>query len=226
MSYRQLFLSFILLIFMLVGCIPATEQVLVPNIEGLTLKEAQQKLLLVDLSMEVKEKVYSGDIGESKILSQYPKGQILARKGSVVYVVVGVGRQRVEVPYLVGKDYLEAVNLLKAQGLILRELIWREDEKKPYGVVLEHSPPAGVIAFSGDGVTLILSKGRWVEVPNLVGLKMEEAERVLTETGLLLGIITPDTYYKDKDVIIIQQFPSPGSRVLEKSMVHFKVKKE
>ncbi len=216
----------LLSLLLLLGCISETEQVLVPNIEGLTLKEAQQKLTLIELSMEVKEKVYTGDIVDSKVLSQYPKGHLLARKGSVVYVVVGVGRQRIEIPSLIGYTYLEAVIILKSQGLILRELLWREDEKKAYGVVIEQSPPAGALAFSGDGVTVTLSHGKWVIVPNLIGLKVGEAEKVLVESGLILGIVTPEEYYKDKEVIITEQFPTVGNRVPEKSMVHFKVRKE
>jgi len=223
---KSIFIFLLLFISLLLGCLPTSEQVLVPNIEGLTLKEAQQKLALAGLSMEVREKVYTGDIAESKVLSQNPKGRLLARKGSVVYVVVGVGRQRVEVPNLTGLTYVEAVGLLKAQGLILRELLWREDEKEPYGIVIEQSPPAGTLTFSGDGVTVTLSRGKWVTVPHLVGLRIGEAEKVLADAGLILGIITPASLYKDKEVNIIEQFPPAGYRVLEKAMVHLKVRKE
>lgn len=211
--------------FFLTGCQSFTEQVMVPDIEGLTLKEAQQRLSLVNLSMEIKESIDLGDASESKVLTQNPRGKLLARKGSVVYVVVGVGVTETEVPNLLGLPFRNAEKSLREAGLVVRDLFFEENDKASSGIILKQSPLPKTIAYRGEGITLTVSLGKWVEVPLLIGMTVEEAEKILKIYDLKLGIITPDKLHKDKTSLIIEQFPQEGQRIPSKSMVHLKVQK-
>lgn len=211
--------------FFLTGCLPSTEQVMVPEVEGLSLIEAQQRLSLMNLSMEIKESIDLGDTSESKVLSQNPRGKLLARKGSVVYVVVGVGITEVEVPNLLGLPYKNAEKSLRDAGLVVRDLFFEENDKTNSGIILKQSPLPKTVAYRGEGITLTISLGKWVEVPLLIGMTVEEAEKNLKIYDLQLGIITPDELHKDKTSLITEQFPQEGQRIPTKSMVHFKVKR-
>jgi len=207
------------------GCITSTEQVMVPEIEGLSLSEARQKLSLINLSMEIKESIDLGGTSESRILSQNPRGKLLAKKGSVVYVIVGLGTLEVSIPNLLGLPYIEAEKTLRNSGLVVRDLLFEENDKTTSGIILKQSPLPKTVAYRGEGITLTISLGKWVEVPLLTGMTVVEAEKILKIYGLKLGIITPDELHKDKTTLIIEQFPLEGQKIPAKSMVHFKVKK-
>ncbi len=207
------------------GCITSTEQVMVPEIEGLSLSEARQRLSLVGLSMEIKESIDLGDTSESRILNQNPRSKLLARKGSVVYVVVGLGTSEVQIPNLLGLPYIEAEKTLRKSGLVVKDLFFEENEKTPSGIILGQSPLPKTVAYRGEGITLTISLGKWVEVPLLTGITVEEAEKILKIYDLQLGIITPDELNKDKTALITEQFPKEGQKIPTKSMVHLKVKR-
>ncbi len=81
------------------------------------------------------------------------------------------------------------------------------------------------MAYRGDGITLTISLGKWVEVPLLIGMTVMEAEKILQIYDLKLGIVTPDALHKDKAALIVEQFPPEGQKIPAKSMVHFKVKR-
>ncbi|MBT9165057.1 MAG: Serine/threonine-protein kinase PK-1 [candidate division WS2 bacterium] len=210
---------------LLAGCITPTEQVMVPEIEGLSLNEARQRLSQVGLSMEIKESIDLRDTSESRILSQNPRSKLLVRKGSVVYVVVRLGASAVQIPNLLGLPYKEAEITLRKSGLVVRGLLFEENDKTPSGIILKQSPSPQSVAYHGEGITLTISLGKWVEVPLLIGMTVEEAEKILKIYDLKLGIITPDELHKDKTTLIIEHFPQEGQKIPTKSMVHLKVKK-
>jgi serine/threonine-protein kinase len=90
--------------------------VVVPNIVGLSLNQASKILSDHNLNMEISEEQYS-DKPENTILSQDPSQGSVVKAGSTVYVVISKGRQVVVVPNVINKDYLEAKNILENMGL-------------------------------------------------------------------------------------------------------------
>ena len=81
------------------------------------------------------------------------------------------------------------------------------------GFVVNQNPEAGSKITEGETVYLVISLGpRVTEVPNIVGLKIEKAEKILKESNLKIGIIDKvyDEVPKDK---IIKQAPEPGEIV-------------
>lgn len=73
---------------------------------------------------------------------------------------------------------------------------------------------AGHELKEGDTVTIVLSKGPMkANVPNVVGLTLEEAENILKENKLSLGNIKyeySDTYNKG---VVIAQDPKSGNEI-------------
>ena len=94
----------------------------------------------------------------------------------------------VEVPIVVGLPQAEAQRRLEAAGLVVRFGEGRSTMAEPEGIVLRIQPPEGTTLEEGDRVTLIVSLGPPpVDVPNLVGMTLEEARVALKDARLKLG---------------------------------------
>lgn len=86
------------------------------------------------------------------------------------------------VPDLVGKTAREAFLLLKDTGLRL-EVEEGNDPAKPKEVVLAQEPPGGTRLRAGRTVRLVLNQARLNPLPELKGLRQEEAEDRLSQLG-------------------------------------------
>lgn len=123
----------------------------------------------------------------------------------------GTQEQVTILPDFKGKD-LEYVNKeLERLGLkILVKSEYSDTVEKDY--VISQSPAAGMEVSEGDSISIVLSSGpKQNQVPNIVGLSLLDAERVLEQNNLKLGNIRyeySDSYKKD---VVITQTPSSGS---------------
>lgn len=120
----------------------------------------------------------------------------------------------VVVPHLENIELSKAKEQLEKIGLkmVVSEQIHNDTFEK--GAVISQEPEAGAKIEEGETVYLVISLGQKItEVPNIVGLKLEEAEKILKEENLKFGII--DEKYSDevaKDKIITQR-PESGEIV-------------
>jgi serine/threonine-protein kinase len=124
----------------------------------------------------------------------------------------------VEVPDVVGMDIERATRILENKELSVETE--EERSRKPEGEVLEQDPQAGEMAREGDTVTLTVSEGLPdVEVPDLVGMTLEEAREELEDARLKLGEVTrqPDNEAPENEVL--EQTPDPGEEIEARSRV-------
>jgi serine/threonine-protein kinase len=63
----------------------------------------------------------------------------------------------------------------------------------------------------GSTITLIVSEGQ-VQVPNVVGMNLEQAQKALTDAGLKFSIVE-DTLSLEADGKVIAQNPQQGTNV-------------
>jgi len=94
----------------------------------------------------------------------------------------------VEVPSLVGVRPDQARELLAGRGLLLTLSSEQEDSKYASGTISSQVPLPGSQAPRGTSVQAVMSRGTGqLQVPNLVGLKGEEALKQLANLGLTPG---------------------------------------
>jgi serine/threonine-protein kinase len=94
----------------------------------------------------------------------------------------------VDVPTVIGLPQAEAQRRLETTGLLVRFGEGRYTTAEPEGIVLRVQPPEGTTLEEGDRVTLIVSLGPPpVDVPDLVGLTLEDARAALKGAKLKLG---------------------------------------
>jgi hypothetical protein len=111
-------------------------------------------------------------------------------------------------PDLVGKTEHQAATALDALGpgeIAVR----RQPGGQAAGTVLAQTPKAGTPLEAGATVTLTISAGVAVAIPELVGMTGPDAIVALNRAGLLLGAITGD----EGRGRVTAQSPAPGQRV-------------
>ena len=146
----------------------------------------------------------------------------------VALVVRGVLRTDtglVPAPALGGLDQREAVQLLASDGLRVgsieeRSFVKDEPGSKPFGQVLQQSPPAGIVVSSGGSVDLVVSGGiEMALVPeDVIGLSRAEAAVLLVERRLKVGTdVGRDGNVPAGTVLAVS--PPPGTQVPAETVV-------
>ena len=121
------------------------------------------------------------------------------------------------VPKVEGLSRAEAASLLADQGLQLRgvEGEGRYDDKVPAGHIARQTPDPRTLVKRGSGVTVVLSRGpQRVEVPELEGKLLPDAQAALSGSGLALGQILGVFGREDsKPGSVLEQVQDPRSAI-------------
>lgn len=82
--------------------------------------------------------------------------------------------------------------------------------------VISQTPAAGSEVKEGDTISIIYSKGaKEGEVPNIVGITLEEAENILKENKLELGTVHQEYSDTFKQGVVLRQSPKSGVGTIE-----------
>ncbi len=112
----------------------------------------------------------------------------------------------VEVPDLKGKSVAEAVNILQGKGLHLLGAAEDYDSETQPGLIVRQDIPASSKVKEGRGIKVVVSRGPKVQyVPEVVGMKLEEAESVLAGRGIRIAKVIYVHSDVDKNFIIAQR---------------------
>lgn len=132
-----------------------------------------------------------------------------------VAMQLAMERDRVEVPRVVGVESIAAGQLIQEARLTPRVVAEEFSDKIPKGRVTSQRPSAGSRAKTGSEVRLFLSRGTdQLEVPNLAGVTLGQAQRTLAEAGLALGPITAiHSEAHTRETIIAQDPPAYASAI-------------
>jgi serine/threonine-protein kinase len=126
---------------------------------------------------------------------------------------------KVIVPGVVGLEANVAQDRLEQLKLKV-EIQERVAPNKDPGIVLDQDPPEGAEVDEGSTVTLVVAKApATVEVPDLTGMTLGEAQSALADVGLILGS-KESAPSSDVEVDrIIAQSEAPGSQVEKGTIV-------
>jgi serine/threonine-protein kinase len=110
-------------------------------------------------------------------------------------------------PDVVGKFVDEATDLLKGAGFQV-SITEQENNAVADGTVLAQTPTGNRRVPKGSSVELVVAKSQLVEVPRVIGMDIDDAERLLRGLGFDVdraGFPFGDT--------VVDQDPEPGARV-------------
>jgi beta-lactam-binding protein with PASTA domain len=168
---------------------PFQQDVTVPDVAGMTLDEAQKALDALGLRLEVVERSFSETAAVGIILSQTVRAQTKVQKDSVIGVTYSRGSQSVAVPRLVGLSYTEAVAKLTAVGLKPQKIEVKQ-AGAPDSVVAQDPLENAQVAPNSLVKLSVISASNQVQVPNVVGKKLEVGTAELQKAGLRIGQVS------------------------------------
>lgn len=158
----------------------AGRPVMVPDLRGLTLDQVRARiagrLSLGQVSKRAVPRVQPGTVAE-----QSPAGGTQAAQASRIDVVVAA--DVATVPALIGRDYGDALGVLRANDLAVGRVERRLAERQAPGSVLEQHPRAGTVVDPGSSVSLVIAE-QGVRVPGVMNLPQDEAVSLLARAGL------------------------------------------
>ncbi len=97
----------------------------------------------------------------------------------------------VQVPALKGHSEADARVELAEAGLKMGTVTYRQDPTSPKGTILSQNPPEGQTVPAGTAVDVVVNQGvELAPVPELEGLSLSDAARMLSQTGHVLGKVT------------------------------------
>ncbi len=146
------------------------------------------------------------------VISQNPVAGTKMSPGTTVDLVVSKGPSLIEISDLSRKSPEDAIQILETLGFEY-ELIEEYSEDVEIGLVSGTLPEAGEIVTPDELIQVIVSLGIRIEVPEMEGLKYEDAIRVLEELGLVA------TVSGDTNDVVRKQIPRKGEFIEPEGVV-------
>ncbi len=153
----------------------------VPDVRGEERRAAEAKLRAAKLTPQVTTR-HDDTVPTGQVISQSLRAGQLVRPATTVILTVSTGPPPVIVPNLIGDDVGDAEAQLVTLGFEV-QIKRTYNETVPKDAVISQNPSRGEAA-PGSIVTLTVSDGPpLVDVPDVVGMKIPAARRVLKHAG-------------------------------------------
>jgi eukaryotic-like serine/threonine-protein kinase len=185
-------------------------EVAMPRVENMQVAQAVK--ILEDKNFKViKEERNSEDVAPDTVIKQSPPPGMMVKQNSEVTLYISKGQVQTAMPDLVGlsERHIE-VQLSKFPNV---EVQRKPSDQYSSGVVMAQDPPAGTMVYpSKVKVVVTVSTGqKTVEMPDLTGLKQDQAQALLAKNGLS-GKLKSEPSYFDKGTVFRQYPYQPGSQ--------------
>lgn len=191
--------------------------VLVPELVGLSLEEAEAAARRVGLSVTVGDEIYQDGAPPGTVLEQMPRAMRSVRQGRSIRIIASKGEAFARVPDLLGMSLRQCEISLMREGLRVGRVARSYDPLGRPGVAAQRPHPGSSVQRE-TAVDLVLRQDRerqHYRVPNLVGRSLVKVREELSSAGFELRRIT---YSKNADSFpgtILEQWPRAGSRIVE-----------
>ncbi len=188
----------------------------VPDVVGKTETEAVKVLESHDLDPIVGDTTYDEKFPEGSIIFQRPRAGETVKEGRRVYLFVSGGEPVVHVPNLNGKSIRDAKFSLERLGLKLGD-VDQEPSGYPKDMIYDQQYAEDTPVKKGASVNVTVSIGQVqagsIEVPDLIGKSLTEAEKILADSSLKVGKINYQPSFSLLPNTILDQYPSKGNKV-------------
>ena len=201
------------------------ERIEAPYLVGMTEEEAEEACEKVGLRLKVAARKESKTQEKGHIDSQRTQAGAKMPEGAFVQVVVSTGKL-VEVPKLEGKNYVDARDALIDLGFNKKNI---KMEEEPHDEIEEDEvtrtdPEVGSWITKESEITIYVSSGiEMIKVPDLLNKTKEDAEKTLTDLGLV-GSVTEE-YSSKQAGTVLSQGTDAGDEVAKGSTVEYVVSK-
>ena len=192
--------------------------IVVPDLAGLTLDEVGDVTTSRHLRFEVIDSVFSTEMPRGTVIKQNPNASSRVKKNRRIFLTMNaVNPEMVSMPLLIGLSYRQARLALQNAGLVQGNIQYRPDFAKNNVLQQMHNDTVimeGTAITKGAVIDLVLGMGlsnKTTRVPDLVGLRLNEASDIISDYYLNLGAITYDKSLEEADdtsgAFIWRQYP-------------------
>ncbi|TMR99403.1 Stk1 family PASTA domain-containing Ser/Thr kinase [Nonomuraea basaltis] len=202
--------GFITVGYMLFGApsTPTDTSITIPPLASQERAYAEEQLTKLGLTVEVVQEP-SSDVDKGTVIKTDPKENTKVEKGSPVKLFVSSGPKKIKVPDgLVGVPQADAMKILEEAGL--RGVLKTKASTRPQGTVLDTKPKSGEEIVEGGSVTLWVPK-QLGEVPNVIGLTVEDATAQLKAAGFRTRV--SESPSDQPEGTVFQQNPPEGQKL-------------
>ena len=188
----------------------------VKNYVGLTIVEVENELTTNNIKYDVVYEIRD-DMDEGIVIAQsISEGVVISAQSLTNNLVITVSsaQEQIILADYSGVDLDTAKASLEALGLVVSQRSEISEDVES-GIVLRTEPEAFSSLQPGDQVVLVYAiQADKCEVPDILGMNLEEAEEALTESDLVMGNVigaaeVTEDLPKDEQIVIITD-PAPG----------------
>ncbi|MBM3719526.1 MAG: Stk1 family PASTA domain-containing Ser/Thr kinase [Actinobacteria bacterium] len=182
----------------------------IPSVAGMTITQASNALTPLGVSIEIREKEFSEDIAEGKVIRSDPAGGDKVAEGGTVYLYVSQGKERYTVPTISGLTPEEATELIQDNNLRVGAVSSKFSPDVEAGKIITQEPAASARVMRDSLVNFVVSKGiESMAVNNYTGKSGEQALNELTAAGFDVEV---EYRYSETEApdFVIAQLPEPS----------------
>ena len=220
-----------LLICVIIPTLFRTPDVRVPDVTGLSLRDATEELEKKGLvvSSKIKED-YTDEVKKGKVSKTNPKARETVKKGATVVIYKSLGSNKIKIEDYTNQDYNKVKAELEVKGLqVTIDYKVVEDKSKYKGkenLIISQSVEKDTNLVKGDTITLFLPK-ILKEYPDFVKEKytLDEVKKFCEEYGITLSIEEKEDDSVDAGTIISQS-RAAGSEIAERTNLTITIAKK
>ena len=192
---------------------PTPKTDVMPNVEKKDFETAKSQLEALGLELDIRHEPSAegnSDYPEGIVLEQNPAAGAVLNVGDRVTLTVNIGPGTTLLDEsLIGLTQ-EQIETVLGDYLVLR-FRYEASENIPEECVVRTDPEIGTEVQNGSTITVYLCSGKIYSVPNVLGRKQEEAQKLITDAGLTY--VTDDDYSSTVPVgCVISQSPSESKQ--------------
>ena len=227
-------LSIILIFIVAIFIVPALTRkpdVVVPDVTGLTIKEAtdtlQKKKFKVSPTIK---KDYTDEVKKGKVSKTEPAARKTVKKGATVILYKSLGSEKIKINDYTGQDYNKIKAELEVKGLDVSVDKKDVDDKSKYigkeNLIIDQSSKKDTILLKNDSITLFIPN-ILKEYPDFVkeGWSLKEVQDFCNEYKINVSVTDEINDSVDEGTVIYQS-RSAGSDITPNTTLKIKVSKK
>ena len=200
------------------------EALVVPDLRGSYVEEAEQLLAKKGLFPQIIDSVYVRNKKLGTIIDQIPAPNSTVKSNRPIYIIINSRKARqVNLPEIIDVSYRQADAMLQSVGLSISSVEYAPSDFKDLVIDVKfqgRSVQPGTRIPEGSSVVLVVGSGTGATqttVPALKGMSIEDATIKASALSFNIGAVNFDVTPKgnENDYFIYRQKPAAGSTLPE-----------
>jgi len=206
-----------------------TPDYIIPDLEGMVYEEVVGDMeLLQEFTVSISSEITSEEPAGT-ILRQLPEGESTTKDSRAeITVTVSTGPEIINMPNVVGWEYIKAHVELQNMGLKVPVPEYETHEEIPSNHVISHTPLEGAVLRPGDKVQLVVSKGpaeKLEVVPLFIGQTEEWARNKATLQNLVVDEVFHVWSSEYEAGVVVDQSVAAFTEVAQGTKINLQVSK-